>query len=70
MFFHQPDGIGGLHRLMEAHMAKSLLNHFDRGEGVMLHLEQRDLQFFGPVEQLGERISRPRGDLLYALRMF
>ena len=58
VLFHKTEGIGGLHRLMQPNVAKGLLDHFNGGQGVVLHLQQRDVELFGTTDQLRQWLTR------------
>ena len=45
VLFHKTEGVGGLDRLMQTHMPESLLNDSNGREGVVLHLQQRNIEF-------------------------
>ena len=62
MFLHQAKGIRGFDRLMQPNVTESLLNHFNSGQSVVFHLEQRNLEFISPINQLRQRFAGSRED--------
>ena len=43
-------------------MSKSLLDYFDGSQRVVFHLQQGNLKFISPVDQLRQRLAGTRED--------